>query len=155
MNKQKDILNLWGTADWKYFSNTFPLIISYFLIVIVPYDYRALIIGLLSVAIIPTTTIMIINARKSIPRFRINIEKISAFLIVINLEFLHIDEFRLAIFTLLLAYLYNLPFLKYDIYKSRALEIIAKLSFSNAFAIFLTMTINLSILLLKITSLNK
>lgn len=155
MNRLKDILNLWGVANWKYLSITFPLIFLYLLIIVIPYDYRALFIGLLSTAIIPVTTIMIANTRASIPIRKINSEKIIAFLVVSNLEFIHIDELRFGIFTLLLAFIYNLPFLKYDIYKSRALEIIAKLSFSTALAIFLTMTINLSILLLKITSFNK
>lgn len=152
MIKQNDLLNFWGTSNWKYLSSAFPILVFAFLFITIPDDFRNIIIWLSTFGLLTVSLVMFYNERNSVVKKKINFDKVFAFIIGCNLEFIHIDEFRIIIFAIIFILINNLPFLKYDFHKSNSIEIIAKLSLSTALAFFFTQIISIILLLVEITS---
>ncbi|GEM_PF-3366778 len=155
MVKKIDILNFWGTGELKHLQLALPILIAFIAISIVPYDYRIIFINLVSVACVPISIILITNEKKLFAKRKIVFDKIIPFILVSNLDFVSIDEIRYLIFALLYMILLHLPFIKYDFYKSRPIEVISKLTFATVLSLFIAQLIALGILLLQISLYNK
>jgi len=155
MYKKIDILNFWGIGELKHLNIALPILIVSFAISIIPYEGRVMFINLLSLSCVPTAIILLVNERKSFAKKKIIIDKLIPFILVSNLDFVSIDEIRYIIFAVLYIILLNLPFIKYDFYKSRPFEIISKLSFAIVLSFFIAQIIALGILLLQISQYNK
>ncbi|HOQ48976.1 MAG TPA: hypothetical protein PLV01_04015 [Candidatus Kapabacteria bacterium] len=155
MYKKIDILNFWGIGELKHLNIALPILIVSFAISIIPYEGRVMFINLLSLSCVPSAIILLVNERKSLAKKKIIIDKLIPFILVSNLDFVSVDEIRYIIFAVLYIILLNLPFIKYDFYKSRPIEIISKLSFAIVLSLFIAQIIALGILLLQISQYNK
>ncbi len=146
------LLSFFGIGKLKYGANSLSLAAAAVAISLLPIDYRADVALMLFIALSPIVCLLIYNARLSfVATSGVAIDKILILLLLSSFEFLSADLIRYFIMASVLILSLNVPFLNFDAKADKSSSVIIKILIVCVVVVFITVMLNLSIVLLKLS----